>query len=134
MGDSFTMTILAYGGVYMDLNYSLIGMRIRNKRLEQKLTQDKLSEMSGISPQHLSHIESGNTKLSLPCLVNLCNALSITADSILCDSVDNSTPYLLREVSSVFTDCSPDEIFLMLSQADSLKKSLRLKNIIINKE
>ena len=118
----------------MALNYKLIGVRIRNMRLSQDLTQENLAELSAISPQHVSHIENGGTKLSLPCLVSICNALKTTPNDILMDSVDNSVPQFAKEVSTVFSDCSNAEIYLMLAQAENLKKSLGLKNIRLIQE
>jgi len=103
-------------------------------RLSQNLTQEVLAEMSGISPQHVSHIEKSTTKLSLPCLVSICNAMGITPNDILLDSVDNSVPQMLKEVSAVFADCSADEIFIMLSQAENIKKSLKLKNLRLTQD
>jgi len=113
----------------MTLNYKLIGVRIKNMRLSQGLTQESLAELSEISPQHVSHIENGGTKLSLPCLVSICNALKTTPNDILMDSVKNSVPQFAKEVSAVFAECSGDEMFLMLAQAENLKKSLKMKNI-----
>jgi transcriptional regulator with XRE-family HTH domain len=113
----------------IDLNYQLIGKRLRAIRQKRGYTQEQISERAGISPQHCSGIECGSAKVSLPALVRLCNALEATPDEILMDSVKQTTPLFLKDVAEVFSDCSPDEIFLMLSQADNLKKSLRLKNI-----
>ena len=112
----------------MELNYKLIGIRIKNARLAKKLTQEQLAERSNISPQHVSHVENASTKLSLPCLVAICNTLDVTADKILMDSLPQSETHLMSEVSSVFSECTADEMFLMLSVADNLKKALRLKN------
>lgn len=117
----------------MTLNYKLIGTRIKNLRLSQSLTQEALAELSDISPQHVSHVENGGTKLSLPCLVNICNALGVTADKILCDSLPQSEVHLLEDVSRVFLDCNKVEISLMLSQAENLKKALRLQNLLSDK-
>jgi Predicted transcriptional regulators len=111
----------------MELNYKLIGIRIKKARLEKGLTQEGLAEQSSISPQHVSHVENGGTKLSLPCLVAICNALDVTADKLLMDAVPQAEVHLMGEVSKVFSDCSADEMFLMLSVADSLKVALRLK-------
>ena len=111
-------------------NYKLIGIRIKNQRLRMKLTQEKLSELADVSVQHLSKIETGNTKLSLPCLIAISNALDTTVDRLLMDNVPQAKSDLLKEVESVFSDCSHDEIFLMLSQADNLKKTLRLKALV----
>ena len=113
----------------MELNYKLIGVRLRAVRLKKGYTQEYLSEQSDISATHYSKIESGGTKLSLPCLVRVCNALGITPDEVLMDSVDSGTPKLLKEAAAVFSGCTPNEIFLMLSIAESLKKSLNIKNL-----
>jgi len=111
----------------MELNYSLIGLRIKKARNAKKVTQDKLSEICDISPQHLSQIESGKTKLSLPTLINIANALDVTADALICDVIKKETPELLSEIPKIFDGCSSDEIFLMLSIAENLKKSMRLR-------
>lgn len=114
----------------MELNYALIGMRIKKIRKSQKMTQDKLSELADISPQHLSQIESAKTKLSLPALINLCNALGVTTDKVLCDVLTADTSEEINsDIAEVFRDCTADEIFLMLSVAENLKYSMRIKNI-----
>ena len=113
-----------------NLNYTLIGERLRAVRLKRKYTQEYVADNAGISAQHCSGIECGNAKVSLPALVRLCNALETTPNEILMDSVDLATPQLTEHIAAVFADCSPDEIFLMLSQAENLKKALRTKNVL----
>lgn len=114
----------------IELSYPLIGKRLRFIRQKRGYTQEQVSECAGISPQHCSGIECGSAKVSLPALVRLCNALKCTPDEVLMDSVAQSTPQFLKDVEEVFSDCSPDEIYLMLSQARNLKKALRLKNLL----
>jgi transcriptional regulator with XRE-family HTH domain len=121
-------------GDFVNLNYELVGIRIKNIRLSQKLTQEGLAEICDISPQHISHIENSGTKLSLSCLVSICNALKTTPNDVLMDSVQNNSPQLLNEVASVFEGCAPDEIYLMLSQAENLKMALKLKKIRLARE
>ena len=124
------------GGIFnMELNYALIGARIKRIRKSQKLTQERLSEMAGISPQHMSQIESAKTKLSLPTLINICNALNVSANKILCDllSADN-IEQIGADIAETFKDCTADEIYLMLSVADSVKRSIRTKRIKLSHE
>lgn len=119
----------------MELNYALIGARIKKIRKSQNITQDKLSEMAGISPQHLSQIESAKTKLSLPALINICNALKVTTDKVLCDVLTaNTSEQINEDIAEVFKDCTADEVYLMLSVAENLKKSIRLKKIKLSHE
>ena len=74
----------------IDLDYNAIGYRIKITRLKYKLTQEKLSEICDITPQHLSNIENGNTKVSLPTLIKIANALNVTVDYLLVDVIDNN--------------------------------------------
>jgi len=119
--------------VDIELNYALIGTRLRAVRLKRGYTQEYVAEQAGISAQHCSGIECGNAKVSLPALVRLCNVLDASPDDVLMDSVNRVTPQLMENVASVFSDCSPNETFLMLSQAENLKKTLRQKNTFNSK-
>lgn len=115
----------------VELNYRLVGERLRAIRKKRGYTQEQLAEMARISPQHCSGIETGGAKVSLPALVQLCNALDATPDEILLDSVPAAAkPGLLKEVEAVFSDCSADEIYLMLAQAESIKKAVRIKGLL----
>lgn len=49
-----------------NIDYRIIGTKIRELRKEKGLTQERLGEISGIEPCNISHIERGATKLSLP--------------------------------------------------------------------
>jgi len=113
----------------IELNYALIGVRLRALRLKRGYTQEYVAECAGISAQHCSGIECGSAKVSLPALIRLCNALDATPDEILMDSVRHVTPQLTANIATVFSDCSSDETFLMLSQAENLKTALRQKRL-----
>ena len=115
----------------IELNYQLVGKRLRALRKKRGYTQERLAELAGISPQHCSGIETGSAKVSLPALVQLCNALNATPDEVLLDSVPAAAkPGLLRETERVFSDCSADELYLILAQAKSLKEALRVKGLL----
>lgn len=70
------------------MKYYEIGQRIRRYRKACGLSQEALAEKAGISATHMSHIETGNTKLSLPVLVNIAEALSVQTDALLYDTHD----------------------------------------------
>jgi len=112
-----------------NLNYELIGMRIKNRRLKLKFTQETLAEKIGASIRHISGVENAKTKLSLPCLVLFANALDTTADHLLMDSVAASTPELLGEAKKLFDDCTPEEIFVIIETSKTLKNSIRIKKL-----
>jgi transcriptional regulator with XRE-family HTH domain len=73
------------------LNYEKLGVRIREARKSKSYTQEKLSELVGISPNYLSRIETNNGGVvSLPTLVKICNALGVGMDYMLIDSLTAS--------------------------------------------
>lgn len=91
--------------------------------------------MAGISPQHMSQIESAKTKLSLPTLINICNALNVSVDKILCDVLTaDSAKQIDADIADTFKDCTADEVYLMLAVADSVKRSIRTKRIKLSHE
>ena len=47
----------------MELDYKAIGQNIREYRRKSGLNQKELAELFNLSPQHISHIETGHTKL-----------------------------------------------------------------------
>lgn len=69
------------------MDYYNIGQRIRKFRKAQGLSQEELAEKVNISTTHMSHIETGNTKLSLPVFVDITKALGVRANELL-DDVD----------------------------------------------
>lgn len=78
------------------MDYKEIGSNIRYYRQKAGLRQNQLSDVIDVSPQHISHIESG-TKLSLPVLVKIANALSVDTDSLLGDNIKKKADQDFRE-------------------------------------
>ncbi len=93
----------------MDIDYKAIGLRIRAIRKDLGITQQKLAEMANLSDTNISHIERGATKLSLPSLVAIANALGTTPDNLLMESVDKSEPMIKAEFARLFENCTKKE-------------------------
>ena len=109
----------------MNLDYTAIGQRIRRLRKEKGLTQQMLAELSNQEPSNISHIERGATKLGLPTLVNIANALGVTADDLLCDSIANARMPYIAEVTYLLSDCSHRELKIITETVRVLKDTLR---------
>ena len=75
-----------------EIDYVKIGQRIRSARIERKLSQADLGALVGCSNNHMSHIEIGQTKVSLTMLMRIAYALEKEIDYFLLD-----TPYAKRE-------------------------------------
>lgn len=65
------------------MDYAAIGERVRIRRKELKITQEKLAEMVDVSTSFIGHIERGTRKLSVETLFKVCKALDISADFLL---------------------------------------------------
>ena len=111
------------------MDYVLLGQRIRAARLSAGLSQEELAEMVGLTSQHISHTEVASTNISLPSLVKIANALNTSIDKLLSDSVHDSKPHLMDDVQKVFSDCDPDEVYVMLEAANAVKKSIRVRKL-----
>ncbi len=109
----------------MELDYQAIGLRIRRFRKERGLTQQALAELSHQEPSNISHIERGATKLGLPTAVHIANALGVTMDDLLCDSLEAASAAFSREVTTLLSDCTPQERTIITGTMQSLKAHLR---------
>ncbi|MDU6266344.1 MAG: helix-turn-helix transcriptional regulator [Anaerocolumna aminovalerica] len=115
----------------MVLNYEAIGVRIKAARLNQNMSQERLAELAGLSTTHTSHVENGSTKVSLPSLVKIANALKVSLDELVCDSVIKSKAIFEDELAKTINDCNEFEIRIISDMAKTLKASMR-KNKILN--
>ena len=64
-----------------------IGKNIRKFRINKKLSQADLAEKAGLSMNYVGAIERGEKIPSLDALIEIMNALEISADMILCDVI-----------------------------------------------
>lgn len=95
-----------------NLDYNEIGRNIRYYRQNAHLKQNQLADLIDVSPQHISHIESG-VPLSLLTLVKIANALGVDANRLLGSN--------LSRVSSVGLRGTLRERIEKLSEADAEK-------------
>lgn len=97
------------------MDYEALGKRIRSQRKLLGMTQEELSEKVGVSCSFIGHIERGSRKLSLETLVNISEALNISCDALLQDSLNGSrfvetsgmnerSLKLLNEIASVLRE------------------------------
>lgn len=109
----------------MELDYKAIGKRIKIARIKKNLTQKTVADRIGITPQHVSNIETGNTSVSLTTLVAIANTLTVSVDTLLCDTVLTSKVVFEREASEIFEDCNEYEVRVLVDVLKATKQSLR---------
>lgn len=109
----------------MGIDYKSIGRRIKAARISLDMTQERLAEKVNLSPSHLSNIETGTTKVSLSTIVKLANALHVSVDSLLADSVVQSKAVFEQDIQTILSDCDDYEIRVIADIAAATKKTLR---------
>ena len=105
------------------------GIRVKELRNKKGITQYQLAEMAGIDPKHISHIETGSTKLSLQVLVNISNALSVQTDQLLFDAAITDSVQLESSLIEKIGSCSTDELLILTDIVHATIKSLRAHHI-----
>ena len=118
---------------FMELDYKAIGKRIKIARIKKNLTQETVADRIGITPQHVSNIETGNTSVSLTTLVAIANTLTVSVDMLLCDTVLTSKAVFEREASEIFEDCNEYEVRVLVDVLKATKRSLRTVKIFEDK-
>jgi transcriptional regulator with XRE-family HTH domain len=90
----------------MQLDYKKLGKRIKLAREKKNLTQEQLAEIVGVSNNYISNIERKYSKPSLETLIKICNALEVTPDYVLLDSIYTSKEYIKDEIAEKLRKCS----------------------------
>ena len=106
------------------MDYYSIGQQIRKFRKSHSFSQEELAEKVGISTTHMSHIETGNTKLSLAVLVKLALALEVSTDDILFPEPIINKSTLINRITEHLEKCSPQELIIILDIVNATQISL----------
>lgn len=112
----------------MELDYYKIGQRIRKYRKANNLSQEQLADKVGISSTHMSHVETGNTKLSLSVFVKIADILSVQTDALLFDTPQINKTLLTDELINLLDSCSTQNLLILLDSIKAIKISLDKHN------
>ena len=106
------------------MDYYKIGQQIRKLRKAHGFSQEELAEKVDISVTHMSHIETGNTKLSLPVFLDIAQVLEVSTDELLGESGYESSSKALSEIAAVLECCSAKEAKVIAEIVKSAKMSM----------
>ena len=122
---------LQKGVIWMqfEIDYEKIGQRIKTARMERGLNQSDLGALIGCSNNHVSHVEVGQTKVSLGMLMKLSVILDKDFNYFLFD-----TPYTRREniindeISEKLNRCSPATLVSVSKIIDILLEQEKMQH------
>lgn len=72
----------------------------------------------------MSHIETGNTKLSLSVFADIASALSVQTDELLYDIPQFNKTVIKQELTEIVDSCSQQDMCILLDVLKTLKSSL----------
>lgn len=81
--------------------------------------------MIRVSFSHMSNVETGNAKVSLPTLVDIANALQISIADLLCDNLYSAKDSYTRELVNLLADCGEGETRILVDLLFATKDSFR---------
>ncbi len=82
----------------MNIDYKLIGERIKRMRKSNGMTQEILAERLNVSIGYVSQVERGITKISLDLLAAISAILNCDIASLISESAVNSNEYMESEI------------------------------------
>ena len=109
----------------MTLNKKALGNKIKFIRKKKGITQQTLAEWTDCTPTHISYCETGRKNMSLETLVRIANALNVSTDELLMDSLENTIKVSNHEFASILADCSEYEKYILFDIMQASKASIR---------
>lgn len=111
----------------MSVISKLIGQRIRNYRTQQKLSQEKLAELSGCHPTYIGQVERGEKNATLESIEKIASALNISLSQLFEKLGDGTTtdsiPLKCYEFLSAKTKAEQEYLYHILVEMDNYKNS-----------
>lgn len=98
------------------MNYELLGKKIREQRHKKKYTLETLAEKADVSTTFIGQIERAQGIPSLDTVVKIANALEVSLDSLLFESLNTQSgnAYFLQQVEQLTKTFTPGEKELLL--------------------
>lgn len=102
-----------------------VGQRIRNYRTQQKLSQEKLAELSGCHPTYIGQLERGEKNATLESIEKIASALDIPLSKLF-EKLDDanaydSIPLKCYEFFSAKSKAEQEQLYRILMEMDKYK-------------
>ena len=114
--------------IYM-IDYSSIGKKVKQARLEKKVTQEQLAEAVGVGVTHISHLETGSGTVSLKVFIAIVNYLDCSVDELLYKEIKTARPIVNNWLTELVADCNQSEMKIIADTITTLKHTLRKNRI-----
>lgn len=86
------------------------------------MTSEALSALVDVNATHIRHLEGGSAAPSLKLVLNLCNALEISADDLLMDSLGDYAKGIYRQLNEKISHLTPGQVEVVSATVDTMLK------------
>lgn len=108
----------------MPINFNIIGIRVKETRMLNRMSQAELAERIDMSVSYISYIETAKKQASLDALVRIANALAVTVDYLLNGNQANDSAEYQTDWARLMKGCTSYEKRIIYEVASATKKSL----------
>ncbi len=109
-------------------DFSKLGNAMRSARKNRGFTQERLSDVSGVSVRHIAKIEKGVINPSFDVLEKLITALGTSFDAFYKPETDKEAAEL-QEIISLYKACPPNGKRLIAATTRALANELMDTNL-----
>lgn len=100
----------------------LVGKRIQACRQKAMLTQEQLSEKSGISQKHISRIEQGYHDTHFTMIYKIAKALDVPIDAFAVDFEEDNLNIFLSNIKGDIENMSQKQLDMIRDSIETIKK------------
>lgn len=103
----------------MNIDYKLIGNRIKLQRKRCGYTQGYFSELMDVSPGYISQVERGITRVNLDTLARMANYLNCDIAELISNSNNGTSHYMISDLNEICMKLSKPEREILYHLLDS---------------
>lgn len=98
----------------IEINYKQLGKKIKERRKDLKITQERLAADLNVNPSHISNIENARSYPSLTALFTISNSLEcgidyLIGDQYIFEAEPASGQYIDKKLAKALQYCSRDK-------------------------
>ena len=90
----------------MNIDFSNIGKRLQETRIQNKITQKQMAKQLGISINYISQLEKGKASAEFEKFVRVCDFLNVSIYEVLNEKNENIMRYMDKEMYELIIKCS----------------------------
>lgn len=113
--------MLVTGEYLNEIDYHKLGDRIKQYRKMRGLSQEELAEITNSSKNHIGYVETAKRSVSLVMLVRIANALNVSVEDLLFDSLKMVNSGVVVRFNQVLSRCSAEKADMLFDILKSIE-------------